>query len=291
MAPAAAAPPDVRWAAIPVVAGMLAAYLPTFVEQARSAWRTDELAHGPLIALVVLWLLWRARAGVISGSALPRPRSGLSLFVTGLALYVLGRSQQIPLLEVGSLIPVLAGLLLHFRGASALRAAALALVLLVFLLPLPGALLEPVQTLLKARVSELTEQVLYAAGVPVARQGVLLTIGQYRLLMADACSGLHSMISLAALGILFVGLMGRASRLHNAILLAAILPIAFVANVFRVLVLALVTWRFGDQAGQGFLHAGAGMLLFAVALGSLLVLDATAARWLGAGGPPRRVRG
>ena len=274
-----------RWA--PVVLGLLAAYLPTYFDQARTAWRTDELAHGPLIALAVAWLIWRNRDAVFRAAPQPRPIPGAALFAAGLALYVLGRSQQIALLEVGSQIPVAAGLLLVFFGTRALRSAAFALGFLVFMLPLPGVLLEAVQTLLKAQVSELTEHILYAGGLPVARRGVLLTVGQYHLLMADACSGLHSMISLAALGVLFVHLTGRASRVHNALLLASILPIAFAANVARVLVLALLTYRFGDQAGQGYLHAGSGFLLFAVALGAMMAIDALLARALGARTAPR----
>ena len=275
-----------RWA--PVVLGLLAAYLPTYIDQARTSWRSDELAHGPLIALAIAWLFWCGRRSVFAAVSRPRPALGAALFAAGLVLYILGRSQQIALLEVGSQIPVAAGLLLVFFGARALRAAAFPLFFLVFMLPLPGVLLEAVQTLLKAQVSELTEHILYAAGLPVARRGVLLSVGQYHLLMADACSGLHSMISLGALGVLFVHLVGRASRVHNAILLASVLPIAFAANVARVLVLALLTYHFGDQAGQGFLHAGAGLLLFAVALGSLTAVDALLARALGARlAPPR----
>ena len=90
------------------------------------------------------------------------------------------------------------------------------------------------------------------------------------MLVADACSGLHSMYSLSALGTLFMYIMARRSRLHNAIMLASILPIAFVANIVRVIVLVLITYHFGDEAGQGFLHGAAGMVLMLVALRLLL---------------------
>src|SRR5436309_1663020 len=115
---------------------------------------------------------------------------------------------------------------------------------------------------------------LYWAGYPIARSGVILSIGQYQLLVADACSGLHSMFSLAALGTLFMYMMGRTSRVHNAIMLAAILPIAFIANIVRVIILVLITYHFGDEAGQGFLHGTAGVVLMLVALGILFALDA-----------------
>ena len=110
---------------------------------------------------------------------------------------------------------------------------------------------------------------------------MILTIGQYQMLVADACSGLHSMFSLSALGTLFMYIMARTSRLHNAIMLASILPIAFVANIVRVIVLVLVTYHLGDEAGQGFLHGAAGMVLMLVALAFFFALDALLVRLFG----------
>ena len=106
------------------------------------------------------------------------------------------------------------------------------------------------------------------------------TIGRYELLVADACSGLNSMFSLAALGALFIHIMGRQSRLHTALLVLAIVPIAFAANIVRVVSLVLITYHFGDAAGQGFLHGAAGIVLMLVALLAFFALDWCLARWL-----------
>jgi exosortase len=103
--------------------------------------------------------------------------------------------------------------------------------------------------------------------------GVMLSIGQYKLLVADACSGLNSMFSLSALGLLYLYLMKYRSWLHNGLLLLAVLPIAFAANVIRVMALVLITYYFGDEAGQGFAHAAAGMVLFVAALMLLMLFD------------------
>ena len=86
------------------------------------------------------------------------------------------------------------------------------------------------------------------------------------------------MFSLSALGMLFMYVMARPSRLHNIIMLASILPIAFIANVIRVLVLILITYHFGDEAGQGYLHGSAGIVLLMAALTALLIFDAILAR-------------
>ena len=105
-----------------------------------------------------------------------------------------------------------------------------------------------------------------------------MTVGQYQLLVADACSGLNSMFSLSALGTLFMYLAARKSWWHNAVMLSLILPIAFAANLVRVVLLVLITYHLGDEAGQGFLHGAAGMVLLAVALAIFFLIDAALAK-------------
>jgi exosortase len=121
--------------------------------------------------------------------------------------------------------------------------------------------------------------VLYAVGYPIARSGVILQIGQYQLLVADACAGLHTLFSLEAMGLLYLNVVRHTSLLRNIALAVLIVPISFAANVIRVMVLALITYHFGDEAGQGFLHGFAGMVLFMTALMFIIATD-SALRWL-----------
>jgi exosortase len=153
------------------------------------------------------------------------------------------------------------------------------------MIPLPGILVDAITGSLKGLIANIVESLLYAVGYPIARSGVILSIGPYQLQVADACSGLHSMFSLTALGTLFMYMMGRKSKLHMGIMLAAILPIAFVANIIRVMTLVLVTYHLGDEAGQGFLHGAAGMVLMLVALLFFFVLDAILDKLLPASRP------
>jgi exosortase len=168
---------------------------------------------------------------------------------------------------------VVAAALLLLKGRQALRAAWFPVFYLLFMVPLPGTLVDAVTEPLKHWISIIVVDVLHAVGYPIGRTGVMITVGQYELLVADACSGLNSMFSLAALGALFIRLMGRTSRLHTALLVAAIIPIAFAANIVRVIVLILVTFHLGDEAGQGFLHGFAGIMLFVIGLLFLFLLD------------------
>jgi exosortase B len=266
---------------LPLGFGLLVLYAPSWYDLANGIWGDDEFAHGPVVLAIVCWLIWNERAALLEAPASPgraATAGGLALLAFGLLLYLLGRSQDITLFEVASLAPVLAGIVLAMRGGRALRALWFPLVFIGFMVPLPGFVVDALSGPLKQAVSALAEEFLYAAGYPVARSGVILAVGRYQLLVADACSGLNSMFSLAALGLLYVQLLRRPSRLHSALVLAAVVPIAFAANTVRVLILVLVTYHYGDAAGQSFLHAGASLVLLATALSGVFLVDACLAR-------------
>lgn len=256
-----------------VLLGLAALYVPTFIDLARTTWATDEQGHGPIILAVSLWLLFQRRHAIADAPVRTAPVAGGALFALALLLYVFGRAQDVRMAEVGSQIPMLAGLLLLFRGWAAVRLAAFPLFFLIFMVPLPGALVAAVTTPLKSAVSYVASNLLYAAGYPVGRSGVILTVGPYQLLVADACAGLNSMFTLEALGLLYMNLMGYTSVLRNVLLAILVIPVAFAANVVRVIVLVLVTYYFGDEAGQGFVHEFAGMVLFLVGLALMLAVD------------------
>ena len=263
--------PRIWW---PVAVGLLAMYLPLYYMLATTLWENDTQVHGPIVLAVTLYLLWESRNSLLyPADPKPMPRLGWSLLIFGLILYVLGQSQSILMVAVGSQIPVLLGILLISQGLPAIRTAWFPILFLAFMVPLPGFLVDAATNPLKQHVSILAEQLLYALHYPVARSGVVITIGPYQLLVADACSGLHSIFSLSAMGFLYLYLMRHDSVLRNVILMAAILPIAFLSNVVRVVVLALITYYLGDEAGQGFLHGFAGILLFIVAVLSLFLID------------------
>jgi exosortase B len=259
------------WVAILV--GLAFLYAPTYLDLARGLWRDDEYAHGPIVLLVFAWLVWRKRAVLLDPWAAPRRGAGAALLGFGLALYLVGRSQGLAAIEVGSHLPVLAGVVLLMRGETALRRLAFPFAFLLFLVPLPGFLLDFVSMPLKALVSASVEALLRLFSYPVEREGVVLWLGDQALLVADACSGLNSLYSLTALGLLHSQLTGRPTPARTALLLAAIVPIAVVANIVRVLALVLVTHHLGPEAAQGFLHGFAGLVVFSVAFLLLVGVD------------------
>ena len=256
-----------------LLAGFALMYVPAYTELARSVWSTDEQGHGPIILLVSVWLFYSHRHALASMEPKPMPWTGGGILALGLVAYVLGRSQSFLLLEVGSQIVVLTALLLLFLGRGALRLVWFPLFFLVFMTPFPEALVAAVTGPLKSAVSVVAAELLYKIGYPVSRVGVILNVGQYQLLVADACAGLNSMFTLEALGLLYMNMMKYTSVARNVTLTILVIPIAFVANVVRVMILVLVTYHFGDAAGQGFVHSFAGMVLFLVGLLLVLATD------------------
>jgi exosortase B len=258
----------------PIAAGMLMLFVPTFWDLFHGLWATEEQAHGPIILALSLWLLYRQWPDMLAKSeGKPGSKAAWGLFVFGLLLYVLGRSQGIIAFEISSFIVILGSILLIKRGRSALRALWFPFFFMLFMVPLPAQIVTLLTMPMKMAVSYVTEHILYFFGLPIARNGVILQIGQYQLLVADACAGLQTLLTLEALGLFYLNVVRHTSAFRNIALAILIIPISFTANVIRVIVLTLVTFYLGDAAGQGFLHGFAGMVLFVTALILILAVD------------------
>ncbi len=268
-----------RWL---VAAGLLGLLVPTYLDVYRVFWTTRDGSYGAVMFLLIAWLVWRERRALgFADPSLPAPASKVLashraaawvVFTTGLLGYVLGRSQSFYQLEVAAEIPILLGLLWLVHGGAALRRLWFPIVLLVFVIPVPGSVADEMLLPLKELVSRAVDNVLHLAGYPIARNGVVLMIGPYSLLIADACSGLNSIIALSGVGLVYVHLAKHSRAWMKLTLIASIVPIALIANVLRVLGLVLVTYYAGDSFGIGF-HDLAGYLEVLFAFGAFFVLD------------------
>lgn len=259
---------------LPVMLGLAVMYAPTLYNLFTTIWAQDEQMHGPIVLGISCWLLhrnWQAMCAATHGEK--TSSWGWVPFTFGLLLYALGRSQDIGVFEVGSSIWILIGIALLALGPKALKAQWFALFFMLFMVPLPSAIVDVVTMPMKMAVSYAAEHVLFWVGYPIGRNGVILQIGQYMLLVADACAGLHTLLTLEALGLLYLNIVRRDSAIRNVGLALLIIPISFTANVIRVMALSLITYHFGDEAGQGFLHGFAGMVLFLSALLLIIGFD------------------
>jgi exosortase B len=254
--------------------GLLVMYVPAYQMLSDTVWNVVGQGHGPVMLALAVWLAWQRKDKLAQVPAGQATVAGSIALGMGLLWYVLGRSQTFPIFYIASQIWVLAALLLFYKGWQGLKIMWFPLFFIIFITPLPGPLVDAVTGPMKMAVSYASEALLHLANYPVGRAGVTLTIGPYQLLVADACAGLNSIFALEAIGVFYMSAMQYQSGARNVMLALLILPTSFVSNVIRVITLVLVTYYLGDEAGQGFVHDFAGVLLFMVATIVMIGLDA-----------------
>lgn len=259
--------------------GVLAFYALTVMrllqDDSGGLWSQGEHSHGPIMLSLSLWLLvqrWREAAPSLSAAPVGQFWAWPALLLA-LALFVSGRALGIIYFEVGSFIPMLMAWILLLGGTPLLKALKFPVFFAIFMVPLPGFLLDPISHFVKLKISILVSELLWAFDYPITHTGVVISIGQYQLLVADACAGMRTLFMLEAMGIFYLNVFRHSSWFRNVGLALLIIPISFVANMIRVLFLTLITYHFGDAAGQGFLHGFAGMVLFTTAMFLMMGID------------------
>jgi exosortase len=262
----------------PAILGFAALAVPTINTLAGQAWIRESGAHGPIVMVTGLWLLARqltaargiARQGALWLSAL--------VLLAGLVAYVFGRIFDFISLETFGLFAVGLAMLHSVFGVAALLKNWFPLFYLGFAIPPPGWLIDRITAPLKQFVSEAAMRSLSSIGIPVSREGVTIYVSKYQLLMEDACSGMNSLVGLTAISLLYIYLLRGSSVRYSLLMTAFVIPIAILGNILRVMILILLTYFFGDEVAQGFLHYTAGFLLFALDLILVFAVDSVLVR-------------
>lgn len=253
--------------------GLLAIVAPTMVFVAEESWSTEQGSHGPIVLFTGLWLLWRQWLEARTVAARPRGLAGLAVLAVFLAFYALARVTQIVEVEGYAMYACLLAVLYSLVGAQAMKRMWFPLFYLVFIFPPPESLVAAITLPMKVELSKAAVGFLDLLGYPIGGEGVMIYIGQYELLVAAACSGLNSIISLSAISLFYIYVRHQADWRYAGLLVFLIVPVALFANFIRVLILILLTYHFGEAAAQGFLHNFAGVFMFALALIAIFVAD------------------
>ena len=253
--------------------GVVAITLPTMLFVAQESWSKEQGSHGPIVLFTGLWLAWRLWP---SARNLIEPPN-MAVLTTGLALtlslYTFARITQIVELEGYFMYACLLMVLYSVVGLRAISKLWFPLFYLTFIFPPPESLVDAITLPMKMRLSESAVSFLDTLGYPIGGEGVRIYIGQYELLVAAACSGLNSIISLSAISLFYIYIRHQADWRYAGLLVLLIVPVALVANFVRVLILILLTYHMGEAAAQGFLHNFAGILMFAIALIVIYLAD------------------
>lgn len=272
------------------VIGVLALAIPTLIFVAQSSWTGEQGSHGPIILATGVWLVWHnwhEVRGLMERA--PAWKVGV-LFAAIVPIYLFTRVTQIVELEGYAMYSLLLVALYGVIGFKAMKALAFPLVYLFFAFPPPETVIYTLTLPIKVAISDAAIAVLQLFGLPIGGTGVMIQIGQYQLLVAAACSGLNSIVSLSAITLFYIYLMHRGEHRIQAVLLLFVLPVAIAANFLRVLILILLTYYGGEAVAQGFLHDLAGVTIFVLALMLIFLIDKILEK-LGVGGAASQRKG
>src|SRR6202050_784275 len=258
------------WQAAVITGLLLWLYFPTLTHLVGQWWKDPNFSHGFFVPLFSAFVIWQERSRLTRLS--PQPSWwGLLLFGFGLCVLVVGQMGAELFLSRFSMLIVLAGLIVLFLGWSFFRALLFPWAFLLLMIPIPAILFNQITFPLQLLASQVASTVLPWLGVPVLREGNVIVLPAMALEVADACSGIRSLMSLATLAVIYGYLMERKIAVRVLLALAS-LPIAVAANSLRVVGTGLLVQYWDPEKAQGFFHEFQGWLMFVASLVLLFVL-------------------
>jgi exosortase len=229
-----------------------------------SDWNNDpDYSHGFLVPFLSVYFIWE-RWNVLTDET-PSPSFwGIGLLSLGLFSLVVGLIGAELYVQRTSLIVVLSGLVLLILGWKSLWLLSLPIGFLIFMIPLPAIVVNTIAFPLQLFAAQAATFCLFSLGIPVFREGNLIMLASTTLEVAEACSGLRSLLSLLALGTVY-GYFSQNVMWKRWMLVVLSIPIAIIANAFRVAGTGILAHYFGAEAAEGFYHTFEGWLVFVVA--------------------------
>jgi exosortase A len=250
-------------AAAAALVGFVVLYWGVFARLAQDWMNDDNYSHGILIVPLALYFVWERRQALADS---PQASSwlGLPVIATGLGLLVAGLLGAELFLPRVSILFTIAGSVLFVLGWRALRILAFPIAFLLLMIPIPAIIFNQIAFPLQLLASQVGEAGLNVAGVPVLREGNVMILAHTTLEVAEACSGIRSLISLLTLGIVFGYFTDPRGGVRVAIAAASV-PIALLTNGLRVAGTGIAAHYIGPEAAEGFFHTFSGWLVFIVA--------------------------
>ncbi len=234
-------------------------------------WQIPDFSHGFLVPPFAAYVLWKKRDRLASTRMAPS-WSGVVVVLAGLVLLLLGVYGAELFLSRVSLIVVLAGLALGFGGSKLLAEMRFALLVLLLAIPIPAIVYTQITFPLQILASRLASAMLPLFGVPVLRDGNIIRLPAMSLEVAEACSGIRSLMSLLTLAIFYGDFLDR-SRWRRTTLALASAPIAIAANAVRIVGTGLAVQYWDPDQAMGFFHEFSGWVIFLVSLACLMAFD------------------
>ena len=261
-----------QFAGVVLIVGALAwLYADVLIALIRQWGTDDNYSHGFLVPLFAAYFVWERRRSL--AAARPQPTViGAAVVALGLGLFLGGVFAAELFLTRVSLLCLLAGVVLFVWGPTHLKLVSFPIAFLLLMIPLPAILFNQIAFPLQLTASRVGEVMIAAAGIPVLRDGNILQLPGRTLEVAEACSGIRSLISLLMLSIL-LGYFTETSSVRRTVIALAAVPLAIATNAVRVAGTAVASQWIGASAADGFFHTFSGWLLFLVTCGALMLLQ------------------
>jgi exosortase len=267
---AASAPPLPWWQAAALAGLLLWLYLHVFTHLVLQWWNDPDFSHGFFVPLFSAFVIWQERSRITT--LIPRPSwSGLLFLGFGMCLLIVGQFGADIFLPRVSLLIVLAGLIVFFLGWNFFRALLFPWAFLFLMIPIPAIIFNHITFPLQLLTSKVASTTLPWMGVPVFREGNIINLSTMQLEVAEACSGIHSLMSLATLAVIYGYLMERKIAIRILLVLASV-PIAVAANSLRIVGTGLLVQYWDPERAKGFFHEFQGWLVFVASLVMLYLL-------------------
>jgi exosortase len=251
------------------ITGLYCTIVPAMAVQ----WYSDEnYSHGFIVPFISGYFLYTKRRELLEASVEPWG-PGLLLIFLALVQLIFGWLGTEYFTMRSSLVVLIAGMIFYLLGIGILKIVILPLAYLLFMIPLPYIIYDSVAFPLKLFVTKISVSFLKVIGVVVLREGNIIMFPATTLEVADACSGMRSLISLLALGVAYAFISQNSVTKRWVIVLSTI-PIAILTNTTRVIITGILAQRWGAKAAEGFFHEFAGLAMFVLAM-ALLVLVGT----------------
>jgi exosortase len=245
-------------------------YWPTLVHLVRQWWNDPNFSHGFFVPLFSAFVIWQERDRL--ARILPHPSwSGLVALLAGLGVLIVGRLGAELFLDRSSMLLVLAGVVILFLGWNLFRAVLFPWAFLLLMIPIPAILFNQITFPLQLLASKVAAAVLPVLGVPILREGNVINLPSMALEVAEACSGIRSLMSLVTLSIIYGYLMEKRVWVRWLLALAAV-PITVAANDVRILGTGLLVQYWDPEMAEGYFHASWGWIIFVVSLIMLYAL-------------------
>jgi exosortase len=249
----------------------------------------DNYSHGILIVPIALYFAWERRERLIA--ATPKPTVlGLVLILGSMLVLVAGTLGAELFLARISIIGIVAGTVLFVLGWEHFRILLFPIAFLLLMIPIPAIIFNQVAFPLQLLASRFGEVTLQALNIPVLREGNVITLASTQLEVAEACSGIRSLISLLTLGIVY-GYFVTPSVPARTFLALATIPVAILANGLRVAGTGIAAHYYGPSAAEGFFHTFSGWLVFVVSFAMLFLIHRLIARWAPPALVPMKAKG